>query len=92
MPIGYADGYRRAFSCRAQALVHGVRVPVVGSVCMDQIMLDVTGLSVWPGDEVVLLGEQAGARLSAWDVAGAAGTIPNEILSRLGPRLPRIPV
>lgn len=65
LPIGYADGYRRAFSCRAQALVHGVRVPVVGSVCMDQIMLDVTGLSVRPGTRPCSWAARAGRRSRA---------------------------
>ena len=94
LSIGYADGLPRALSCGAGcALVRGRRAPIAGRICMDQTLLDVTDIAgVAPGDEVVLLGEQAGARLSAWDVAGAAGTIPNEILSRLGPRLPRIPV
>ena len=94
LSIGYADGLPRALSCGVGcALVRGRRAPIAGRICMDQTLLDVTDIpGVAPGDEVVLLGEQAGARLSAWDVAGAAGTIPNEILSRLGPRLPRIPV
>ena len=94
LSIGYADGLPRALSCGAGcALVRGRRAPIAGRICMDQTLLDVTDIpGVAPGDEAVLLGEQAGARLSAWDVAGAAGTIPNEILSRLGPRLPRIPV
>lgn len=90
LPIGYADGYRRAFSCRAQALVHGVRVPVVGSVCMDQIMLDVTGLSVRPGDEAVLLGRQGGEEIASEELAGLAETIPYEIMTGISARVPRV--
>ena len=90
LPIGYADGYRRAFSCRAQALVHGVRVPVVGSVRMDQIMLDVTGLSVRPGDEAVLLGRQGGEEITSEELASLAETIPYEIMTGISARVPRV--
>ena len=88
-------------ACRARSLLRGgLRAECAagarrlrGASAWTKTLLDVTDIpGVAPGDEAVLLGEQAGVRLSAWDVAGAAGTIPNEILSRLGPRLPRIPV
>ncbi|MGI5883773.1 MAG: alanine racemase [Candidatus Spyradocola sp.] len=90
IPIGYADGYRRAFSNRAQALVHGVRVPVAGSVCMDQVMLDVTGLSVRPGDEVVLLGRQGEQEITSEELADLAETIPYEIMTGISARVPRV--
>lgn len=90
LPVGYADGYRRAFSNRACALVHGTRVPVVGSVCMDQVMLDVTGLPVRQGDEVVLLGAQGGEEITACELAGLADTIPYEIMTGISRRVPRV--
>ena len=90
LPVGYADGYRRAFSNKACALVHGVRVPVVGSVCMDQTMLDVTGLDVREGDEVVLLGAQGGQRITACELADLADTIPYEIMTGISQRVPRV--
>ena len=89
LPIGYADGYRRAFSNRAQVLVHGVRVPVVGAVCMDQIMLDVSGLGAKPGDEAVLLGRQGDEEITSAELAALADTIPYEILTGFSARVPR---
>jgi len=88
--IGYADGVPRALSCGVgRALLHGQYVPIAGRICMDQLLLDVTGLDgVAPGDVVTLLGD--GLPASEW--AEKTGTIPNEILSRLGARLPRIPI
>lgn len=89
--IGYADGVPRSLSGRGEALVRGRRVPFAGRVCMDQLLLDVTELPVVePGDVVTLIGRDGGEVLSAEAVAGAAGTITNELLSRLGPRLERV--
>ena len=90
IPVGYADGYRRAFSNKACALVHGARVPVVGSVCMDQVMLDVTGMDVAEGDEVVLLGAQGGQQITACELADIADTIPYEIMTGVSQRVPRV--
>lgn len=91
VPIGYGDGYKRCLTNRAEALVHGVRCPVVGTVCMDQIMLDVTELPVCAvGDEVVLLGAQGTEVLSADELAGLADTISYEILLSISERVPRI--
>jgi len=91
LPVGYADGYSRALSNRAQVLVRGVRVPVVGNVCMDLTMVDVTDVpGVAPGDEVVLWGTQAGATISADDVGSWQGSIGYEVLNRLGKRVPRL--
>jgi alanine racemase len=91
LPVGYADGYPRALSDKAEVLVHGHRAPVRGSVCMDLTMVDVTNVpaTVEVGDEVVLLGAQGGERVSAWDLAGWAGTIPYEILAGISARVPR---
>lgn len=86
LPIGYGDGYPR--HCPgACALVNGRRASVVGRVCMDQLLLDVTDCGeVSPGDTVTLIGPG----LPCEELAAACGTISNEILSRLGPRLPRV--
>jgi alanine racemase len=91
LPVGYADGYPRSLSNRGQALVCGQRAPVVGRVCMDLTMLDVTDIrNVRQGDEVVLLGRQGVAEISADEVAAWAETISYEILTSIGVRVPRI--
>lgn len=90
LPIGYADGYPRALSNRGVVLVRGRRAPVVGRVCMDLTMIDATEVpDAAEGDEVVLIGSQRDAVLSAEEVAEAAGTIAYEILCGIGPRVPR---
>ena len=81
IPVGYADGYFRAFSNKACALVKGERVPVAGRVCMDVTMLDITGIKgVSEGDEAILLG----AGLSGPELAGWAGTNAYEVMTSLG--------
>jgi alanine racemase len=90
LPIGYADGYPRALSNRGSVLVRGRRAPVVGRVCMDLTMIDVTEVpDAAEGDDVVLIGAQQDASLSAEEVAEAAGTIAYELLCGIGPRVPR---
>jgi alanine racemase len=89
VPAGYADGLDTRLSGRGVALVGGRRVPIVGSVCMDMIMVDVTGLDVSPGDEVVLIGQQGPEAITAREVAAMIGTIPWEVLCRLGSRIDR---
>jgi alanine racemase len=90
VPLGYADGYRRDLSNRAQALVGGRRVPVVGRVSMDQIGLDLTAVpEAREGDEVVLVGSQGDAIVTADDLADWAGTISYEVLCGLSERVPR---
>jgi len=87
VPLGYADGYRRAFSNAASMWVNGKRVPVAGRVCMDHTMLDVTGVpGVTVGSEVVVMGEGGE---TADDLARLAGTIPYELLTQVGKRIPR---
>ncbi len=87
VPVGYADGYNRLFSNNGQMLVGGRKAPVVGRVCMDVTMLDVTGLGdVCEGDEVVILGCQGNETITAADLAAKIGTIPYEILTSLGGR------
>jgi alanine racemase len=91
LAIGYADGWPRSSSPGGWALVRGCRVPVVGRVSMDAIAVDATDAGpVGPDDEFVLVGEQAGQRISAAEAADARGTIARELLATLGPRLPRV--
>ncbi|MFO7622892.1 MAG: alanine racemase [Anaerolineales bacterium] len=88
-PVGYADGYRRTTG--NVALVGGQRVPVVGRVCMDQIMLQLDGVRLaQAGDEVLLIGQQAGACLRAEDLAQIWGTINYEVVCGIGARVPRL--
>ncbi|RKY42194.1 MAG: alanine racemase [Candidatus Makaraimicrobium thalassicum] len=90
LPIGYADGYGRILSNRAEALVRGQRVRVVGMVTMDQTLLDVGHIKdVKPGDEVVLIGRQGEAEIPVEKVAKLSGTIPYEILAAITDRVPR---
>lgn len=90
VPAGYADGLDLRLAGRGVVLVRGRRAPVVGSVCMDMLMADVTGLEVSPGDEVVLIGEQGGNRIDVREMAATIGTIPWEILCRVGSRIERL--
>lgn len=89
VPAGYADGLDTRLSGRGTVLVRGQRVPIVGSVCMDMISIDVTGLDVAPGDEVVIIGRQGDQEITARETAAAIGTIPWEIVCRLGARIER---
>jgi len=91
LPVGYADGYSRLLSNRGAALVRGRRAPVAGRVCMDLTMLDVTAIAnVQQGDEVVLLGRQGDAEISADEMAAWANTISYEVLTSIAARVPRI--
>jgi alanine racemase len=91
IPVGYADGFRRAPRHWGEVLVRGQRVPIVGRVCMDQTMIDVTAVpEVRQGDEVVLIGEQGGERITAEDVAERLGTINYEVVSEILARVPRM--
>lgn len=90
VPAGYADGLDTRLAGRGFALVRGRRVPIVGSVCMDMLMLDVTGLDVSPGDLVTLIGSQERERIDVREMAAAIGTIPYEILCRIGTRIERV--
>lgn len=89
VPAGYADGLDTRLSGRVPVLVRGRRMPIVGSVCMDMIMIDVTGIDVSPGDEVVLIGKQGDVEITAREIAGSIGAIPWEIVCRLGSRIER---
>ncbi len=90
IPVGYGDGYPRALSSRGQVLIRARPLPVVGRVCMDQFMVDIgADGTAYNEDEVVLIGRQGEAAISAEAVAVAAGTIPYEILVGLNERIPR---
>lgn len=92
VPVGYADGYCRALTNKGETLVRGKRAPVVGTVCMDWIMVDVTDISgVEVGDEVTLLGcDGTGNCIRAEELAAQAGTIPYEIFCGISKRVPRV--
>lgn len=91
VPIGYGDGYHRLISNRGTVLIRGRRAPIVGRVCMDNIVVDVTGITgVQEGDEVVLLGKQGEQCITAEEIAVWAETINYEVTTGLLPRLPRI--
>ena len=81
MPVGYADGYDRWLSNQGEVLIRGEKAPVIGRVCMDQMMIDVTGLgSMEVGDEVVLWGKQGGKTISVEDIAQKLNTIIDVII------------
>lgn len=91
IPIGYADGFSRQLSSRGYALVNGVRVPIIGRVCMDQLMLDVTkAMPVHVGDEVVFYGKQGNEEIAVEEVADMLGTINYEVTCMLNRRIPRV--
>lgn len=93
LPIGYADGYSRALSNRAEVLVGGERAPVVGRVCMDLTMVDVTDIpGVEANDEVVLWGKQGEEEITVNEVAAWQDSISYEVLTRVGKRIPRRPI
>ena len=88
---GYGDGYHRAASGRAQVLIRGCRAPVVGRICMDQMMADVTDIpGAAPGDTVTLMGRDGDERITAEEIAAWAGTISYEILLAATGRVPRV--
>jgi alanine racemase len=93
LPLGYGDGWRRALSDRAHALVRGVRVPLVGRVSMDAVMADVTdvpGPAVTEADEFVLIGRQGDEQITAHELASTCGTISYEIVTGMSRRMPRV--
>ncbi|MCI9272920.1 MAG: alanine racemase [Clostridiales bacterium] len=91
VPIGYADGYSRNLSDRAQMLVHGRRAPIVGRICMDQLMLDVSSIKgVREGDIVTVFGTDHGSTISVEELSSLCGTINYETICLIGKRVPRI--
>jgi len=89
LPVGYADGYRRGLSNRAQVLINGNRHNVVGRVCMDQTMIDIGATSAYNGDQVVLVGSDGINNITIGDLAQWSDTIPYEILTSITARVPR---
>lgn len=91
LPVGYGDGYMRSMSNRAHVLIRGVRQAIRGNICMDQLMVDIgpegTGYN---NDEVILIGEQEGLKITVEDLAEWANTIPYEILTNINTRVPRV--
>lgn len=94
VPMGYGDGYWRSFSNRAQMLFRGRRVPVVGTVCMDYTLLDLTDAcelgTPHAGEDIVAFGEQSGDAISVIELTTIAGTIPYELVTGLSSRVPRV--
>lgn len=92
IPIGYADGYSRLLAKNAKVIINGQFAPIVGRICMDQCMIDITDINsdIKVGDEVIILGEQDGLRFNADNFAEIMGTINYEILCMLKYRIPRV--
>ena len=91
IPIGYGDGFTRLLTGKASVLIKGKRYPIIGTITMDHVMIDVGGdYEVQHGDEVVLIGKSGEESISAWDLASSFGTIPYEVLCMLNNRVPRI--
>ena len=90
VPAGYADGLDLRLANRGHMLVRGRRAPIVGSVCMDMTMIDVTGMDVAPGDEVIIVGSQDDETMGMREMAATIGTIPYELLCRVGSRIQRV--
>ena len=91
LPVGYADGFRRAPDNWGSVLIHGQPAPLLGRVCMDQCMVDVSRIpQTRVGDEVVLIGHQGSASLTAEQVAQRLGTINYEVVSEILARVPRV--
>ncbi len=92
IPIGYADGYTRLLNGKARMLINGEFADVVGKICMDQCMVDVTGLGspIKVGDEAVIFGEQLGKTIRVEDIANSIGTINYEVICLIGKRVPRV--
>ncbi len=90
LPAGYADGYDRRLSNRAFAVIGGRRARLVGRICMDRCLADVTGMGAKEGDEAVLIGAQGKETVTVEELSQKAGTIPQEFISRLGKRIRRV--
>jgi alanine racemase len=91
VPIGYGDGYSRLLTNRATALIRGKPYPVVGTICMDHLMIDV-GMTpeCQTGDDVTFIGTEGSLSITAWDIAETLGTIPYEVTCLVSERVPRL--
>ena len=91
LPVGYADGYPRALSGRGEVIIHGVRCPIIGRVCMDQMMVDISAVpQAKIEDKVTLVGGNGGEFISAEEVAALADTINYELVCGVSKRVPRV--
>lgn len=90
IPVGYGDGYFRSMTGKAQVLIRSKRYPVVGAICMDQFMVNIEDDSAYNEDDILLIGESDGERITVEDLASWAGTIPYEILTNINTRVPRV--
>lgn len=91
LPVGYADGYTRMMSGKAKVIINGKFAPVVGNICMDQCMIDVTDIGdVKVGDEVILMGSDGNIKFDADDIAPILGTINYEVICMISKRVPRV--
>ncbi|BAQ15020.1 putative alanine racemase [Clostridium botulinum] len=91
LPIGYADGYNRLLSNKGKVIVNGKLAPVIGRVCMDQCMIDVTFIeNLKVGDVVTIMGEENGVSYTAEDIASQIGTISYEVICNVNKRVPRV--
>jgi alanine racemase len=89
VPIGYGDGFQRHLSNRGRALIREQSYPLVGSICMDQLMIDIGAGSAYNGDLVTLIGQMGSQKIDVLELAECAGTIPHDILTSLNLRVPR---
>ena len=91
VPVGYADGYSRKCSNKARVIIKGRYAPVIGNVCMDQLMIDVTDIdNVEIGDDVTIMGKEGDLCVSAEELADIQGTINYEVVCNVGKRVPRM--
>ena len=91
VPVGYADGYPRSLSNKAEVLIHGKRCKILGRICMDQMMVDVSDIEeVSLGDEVILVGSSGGDTITVDEVAFLAGSFNYEFVCGIGARVPRV--
>ncbi len=90
LPVGYGDGYFRSLSNRAQVIIRGRRYPVIGRICMDQMMVNIGWESAYNGDEVILLGQSGDVQITAEELSEWAGVIVYEILTNINTRVPRV--
>ncbi len=90
IPVGYGDGYPRSLSNKGSVLIHGRRAPIIGRVCMDQFMVDVTGMDVQVLDEVVLMGKDGEDEITVDELGTLSGRFPYEFVCDIGKRVPRV--
>lgn len=90
LPLGYGDGYTRLLSNKSQVLIRGQRFPVAGTICMDQLLVDVGQSGIKPGEEAVLIGRQGNEEITVDEIAGILGTINYEVVCMINKRVPRI--